>query len=227
METTVNNTNNTSTKNPNIKFAIIGDQAVGKSSILMQFVEQRFSLTMMGTAGVDCKKKTIDYNNTKIDLHFYDSAGHDRFRHLITQYLQKCKGVILVYDVTDYNSFRNVNSWIDSIKENTDNKIEYIILGNKIDLNNKKVSKEDAKELETKFGVNVFEVSAKSGENVEEAIMKLVSKIIEKNSDILDNKNSNSKKPEDDKLVIPLINNTTKIKNKENSKNNSCCYMCG
>lgn len=226
---TNNNINNTNTtKNSNIILAVIGDQAVGKSSLLMQFVDKKFSLTMMGSAGVDCKKKVIDYKNNKIDLHFYDSAGHDRFRHIIEPFLKKCKGVILVYDVTDYDSFTNVNSWINSITQNTGPNIQYIILGNKIDLHDKKVSKEDAANLKAKYGVDVYEVSAKTGENVDNSIMKLVVNIIEKNG-LIDNINNINKLDKQATEIIP-VNKNESVKlsyNDKKTKNNSCCYMCG
>lgn len=167
------------TKAPQVKMLIIGDQAVGKSSLLMRFIDDKFSLSMMGTAGVDMKKKVIDYNNNKINFLFYDSAGHIRFRHVTKQFYQGSKGIILAYDLTDKSTFNNVDEWIKSIKENADSTAEMVIIGNKTDLKEERVvSEEDSKALHNKYGIEVFEVSAKTGENVGNAFTKLIDKIM-------------------------------------------------
>ena len=225
MEIQENNIKSNTNTNNSVKIVIIGDQAVGKSSLLMQFVDKKFTLNMMGTAGVDIKKKVIDYKNNKINLHFYDSAGHDRFRHLLKQYLQGCKGIILAYDITDLNSFNNVSSWIDNIKQNADSKVELIIIGNKVDLTDKKVTSEDAIELGKKYNVEVIQASAKTGENVDIAFMKIVNNILEKESNDLLNNGNNLKKIDDENKT----NNKEPIKlnNKDNKNTGGCCYMCG
>lgn len=206
-----------------VKILILGDQAVGKSSLLMQFVDGKFTLNMMGTAGVDLKKKIITYKDNTVNLHFYDSAGHDRFRHITKSYYAGSKGIILAYDCTDEKSFSNVSEWISNIKENADSNAELIIVGNKIDLTNEKVvSTEKAKDLGNEYKVEVFECSAKTAENVETAFMKLINNILENkvlSEGIL-------KKPEQ-----PTVSKEpTTLDQKPPVKNNSkkgCCYMCG
>lgn len=205
------------TKAPQVKMLIIGNQAVGKSSLLMRYIDEKFSLSMMGTAGVDMKKKVIESNNQKINFLFYDSAGHDRFRHLTKQHYQGSKGIILVYDVTDRKTFDNVDGWINSIKENADSNAEMIIIGNKIDLTDRTVSSEDAKELNNKYGIEVFEASAKSGENVKEAFMKLIDNILK--NDKLNQEIIQKEKPKEENVSLPKENGGT-VKTKK-----SC--LCG
>ncbi len=195
------------TKAPQVKMLIIGDQAVGKSSLLMRFIDEKFSLSMMGTAGVDMKKKVIENNNQKINFLFYDSAGHDRFRHLTKQHYQGSKGIILAYDVTDKKTFDNVDGWINSIKENADSNAEMIIIGNKIDLTDRAVTTDDAKELYNKHGIEVFEASAKSGDNVKEAFLKLIDNILK--NDKLNQEIIKKEKPKDDNVSLPKENGST------------------
>jgi small GTP-binding protein len=207
-----------------VKILILGDQAVGKSSLLAQFVDGKFSLSMMGTAGVDLKKKVIDYKNNKVNIHFFDSAGHDRFRHLTKQYYKGSKGIILAYDVTDKNSFNSVSGWISNIKENADTNAELIIIGNKIDLvNEKKVSPEEASEIGSKYNVEVFEASAKTGENVEKSFFKLITNILE-NKEL----SEGILKKEDDRNITDKEPIKIQSNNRQNDKKKTgCCYMCG
>lgn len=226
--------NNENKKN-NLKIIIIGDQAVGKSSLLMRYCEDKFTLNMMGTAGIDFKRKMIEYRKTPINVIFYDSAGHDRFRHIVKQHYQGAKGIILTYDVTDKNSFTNVDDWMNNIKENADSNAEIILIGNKTDLNEHRVvSTEEGIDLGKKYDVQVFETSAKLGENTEKAFYSIIIKILENkvlNKDI-------KFKDDIDKEIEKKLNNqssennessTVNIKNKgkANNKSSGGCFKCG
>lgn len=171
-------------KKNTVKIMILGDQAVGKSSLLMRYCEDKFSLNMMGTAGIDFKRKIIDFRSTKINVLFYDSAGHDRFRHLIKQHYHGAKGIILVYDVTDSSSFNNVTEWMKNIKENADGHSEILLIGNKMDLTSERVvSKEQGEEVAKQYdNIKAYETSAKTGENTGEAFLNLVHRILENKS---------------------------------------------
>jgi Ras-related protein Rab-8A len=226
--------NNDNKKN-NIKIIIIGDQAVGKSSLLMRYCEDKFTLNMMGTAGIDFKRKIIDYRKTQINVIFYDSAGHDRFRHIVKQHYQGAKGIILTYDVTDKNSFTNVNEWMNNIKENADSNAEIILIGNKIDLiEHRVVSTEEGLELSKKYEVDLFETSAKIGENTEKAFYSIIVKILEnsvlnKEIKFKDFIESENEKKSNNNLSENNNNNKINIQpnTKTNNKSSGGCFKCG
>lgn len=224
---------NTETKKANqLKIIIIGDQAVGKSSLLMRYCDDKFSLSMMGTAGIDYKKKVFSHKNKTLNVIFYDSAGHERFRHMTKQHYQGAKGIVLAYDVTDYNSFSNVNEWMNTIKQNADSNAEIMLIGNKTDLiNERKVSLDDGIELSKKYNVELFETSAKSGDNTVKAFNSIIVKILENealNKDIKykedgtknDNNENNTENKDNNKIVIN--NNNGKSK-----PNKGGCFKCG
>jgi len=215
-------------KKNNVRIIIIGDQAVGKSSLLMRYCEDTFTLNMMGTAGLDFKKKTIDFKDETINVLFYDSAGHDRFRHIVTQHYKGAKGIILTYDITDKNSFINVNDWMKNIKENADSNAEILLLGNKTDLSEERtVNYEEGVELSKKFSVEFYETSAKTGENTSQAFYSLIMRIFNNpllNADIFQQslKTENEEKKEENP-----INLNQKSKNENKKKEGSSCFKCG
>lgn len=212
-------------KKQNTKILIIGDQAVGKSSLLMRYCDSKFTLNMMGTAGIDFKKKIFEHNSQKHTIIFYDSAGHDRFRHIIKQHYNGAKGIILVYDVTDKGSFSNVNTWMNNIKENADSNSELLLIANKVDLvEDRLISREEGEELAKKFEVNYFETSAKTGENTDLAFNDLIIRILS-NEKLNTHVNIEKKEPEKDK--IPELNENNEISNKSNNnKKDSNCFKC-
>lgn len=213
-------------KKQSTKIIIIGDQAVGKSSLLMRYCDDKFTLNMMGTAGIDFKKKIFEHNSIKHTIIFYDSAGHDRFRHIIKQHYNGAKGIILVYDVTDKGSFSNVNNWMNNIKENADSSSELLLIANKVDLIEERIiSKEDGMELAKKFDVNYFETSAKTGENTDLAFTDLILRIL--NNEKLNTQiNVEKKEPEKDKILESDETNVKLTKNDKNKKDSSC-FKCG
>ena len=220
-------------KNNNIKIIVIGDQAVGKSSLLMRYCEGNFTLNMMGTAGIDFKRKIIEINKTKLSITFYDSAGHDRFRHITKTHYQGSKGIVLVYDVTDKASFTNVNEWINNIKENADSNAEIILIGNKIDLDSDRIiSYEDGLELAKQYGVSFIETSAKSNDGVDKAFMKIITQIIENkalNKDIVFKSEDDNKGSENTKSISKdnVINIEKSDKQTSKTNNKGSCFKCG
>jgi small GTP-binding protein len=175
--------NNKTTEPSNqIKIMILGNLAVGKSSIMLRYTEDVFHYNMMGTAGVDIKKKNIKIDEEPIKVMIYDTAGHDRFRQLTKNLYKGSKGIILVYDVSDKKTFESVSDWMDHIKTNADMGAEVILVGNKIDINNREVSSEDGIALAGKYGVPLVETSALNGYNIETAFLTLIKNICNKNS---------------------------------------------
>ena len=98
------------------KLLVIGEQAVGKSSLMNRYVDNVFEMNIMGTAGLDLKKKIVEIKGEKIKIFIFDTAGQERFRSIAKNQYKKADGIIVIYDVTDRKSFENVNRWLDSIK---------------------------------------------------------------------------------------------------------------
>jgi small GTP-binding protein len=163
-----------------IKIMILGNQAVGKSSIMLRYTDDVFHYNMMGTAGVDFKKKMVKIGNEEIKVMIYDTAGHDRFRQITKNLYKGSQGIMLVYDVSDKKTFESVSYWMDHIKNNADVGVEIILVGNKIDITNREVSTEDGIGLANKFKVPIVETSALNGFNVENAFLTLIQNICEK-----------------------------------------------
>ena len=159
------------------KLLIIGDSGVGKSSLLLRFADNLFSGTYITTIGVDFKIRTIDVNGEKVKLQIWDTAGQERFRTITSTYYRGTHGVIVVYDVTNGESFVNVKRWLQEIDQNCD-VVNRILVGNKNDCPEKKVVQtEDAHKFADQIGIELYETSAKENINVEEvfyAITRLV-----------------------------------------------------
>uniref|UniRef100_A0A674BS74 Ras-related protein Rab-35 n=1 Tax=Salmo trutta TaxID=8032 RepID=A0A674BS74_SALTR len=151
------------------KLLIIGDSNVGKSSLLLRFADNSFSGSYITTIGVDFKIRTVDIDGERVKLQIWDTAGQERFRTITSTYYRNTHGVIIVYDVTNPESFVNVKRWLNEITQNCDNVCK-ILVGNKNDDPSKKqVDSHDAMRFGESVGVRVFETSAKENINVEES----------------------------------------------------------
>uniref|UniRef100_A0AAY5KJM4 Ras-related protein Rab-35 n=1 Tax=Esox lucius TaxID=8010 RepID=A0AAY5KJM4_ESOLU len=144
---------------------------VGKSSLLLRFADNSFSGSYITTIGVDFKIRTVDIDGERVKLQIWDTAGQERFRTITSTYYRNTHGVIIVYDVTNPDSFVNVKRWLNEITQNCDNVCK-ILVGNKNDDPSKKqVESHDAIRFGESVGVRVFETSAKENINVEEMFM--------------------------------------------------------
>lgn len=127
-----------------IKLLVLGDSAVGKSSLLMRFCESKFDSNFVITIGVDFKNKVIQRWNKKVRLQVWDTAGQERFRTITPAYYRTAQGVILAYDITDEKTFDNVKYWLKNLSE-YNNDAAKILVGNKIDLAGEKGEKRAVK----------------------------------------------------------------------------------
>jgi len=160
------------------KLLIIGDSGVGKSSILLRFADDMFSGSYITTIGVDFKIRTITVDEEKVKLQIWDTAGQERFRTITSTYYRGTHGVIVVYDVTNAESFVNVKRWLHEIDQNCEI-VNKVLVGNKNDCQaeNKVVEEEDAKRFAQQMNVQLFQTSAKDNINIEDVfnhITKLV-----------------------------------------------------
>jgi len=152
------------------KMLLIGDSGVGKSNLLSRFADDTYEESHIATIGVDFKIRTLDVDGSKVKLQIWDTAGQERFRTITSTYYRGAHGIVVVYDVTDQESFRNVKYWMQEIEKYAAAGVTKLVVGNKCDLSSKKlVSYDEAKDLAESVGVQFFETSAKNAHNVEQA----------------------------------------------------------
>eukprot|EP01095_Lingulamoeba_sp_RSL-Kostka_P005503 TRINITY_DN1683_c0_g1_i1.p1 TRINITY_DN1683_c0_g1~~TRINITY_DN1683_c0_g1_i1.p1 ORF type:complete len:207 (-),score=73.36 TRINITY_DN1683_c0_g1_i1:262-882(-) len=163
------------------KLLLIGDSGVGKSCILVRFVDDEFEEDQVCTIGVDFKVKMINMQGKKINLTIWDTAGQEKFRSLTSSYYRGTNGIILVYDVTKKESFDNIEMWLGEVEMYT-NTIEPVklLVGNKVDKeSDREVSVNQGEELAKEKGMVFIETSAKTKKGIKQAFQEIVQQIID------------------------------------------------
>ena len=158
-------------KENSYKILTIGESGVGKTAILKRYVEDKFPKHHLSTIGIDYLSKDITIYNKKIKLRVWDTAGQERYRNITTHTYKDADGIALIFDLTDENSFNQINDWMDQIYNNTDKTlISLILIGNKSDLVNERViQKEKGEEMAENLHIKYFETSALTGEGINQA----------------------------------------------------------
>ena len=188
------------------KVITLGDSGVGKTNLIFRFIDDNFILNHFSTYGIDTKFKNVKLENGyEIKFKIYDTAGQERFKSISNNYIKKAHGILLMYDITDQNSFNNIKNWMETINENAGSKMPIVLIGNKCDLNDeRKISKKIGKNLADEFGIHFFETSSKDNINIEKAFYDVAEQIIEKNK---------GKK---------VFNNNLELDKKRNKKSECC-----
>ena len=154
---------------PKFKIIFLGDQGTGKSCILNRFVDDKFDENYQATVGLDFQSKNVKIDNQDIHLLLYDTAGQEKFRSLIPMYTRDANIIMLVYDITRKESFTNIPIWIKDLTNVKFEEVIFVLIGNKIDLNDKReVNKEEGEKYSEENNMIFEEVSAKTGENFPE-----------------------------------------------------------
>jgi small GTP-binding protein len=162
------------------KIVIIGDSGVGKSNIFTRFIKDEFILDSKATIGVEFSAKNVTIKDKVIKAQVWDTAGQERFRALAKNYYRGAVGALLVYDITNYDSFKNVERWLKEVKDHAEPHLVSLLVGNKNDLEEKRAVKtEEGSEFAEKQGVGFVETSAKNNINIESAFNRLVTEIFE------------------------------------------------
>lgn len=157
-----------------IKLLLIGDSGVGKSCLLLRFCQDEFTPSFINTIGIDFKLRNLEIDGKLAKVQIWDTAGQERFKTITTAYYRTAMGFMLVYDVTDPNSFENVRNWYNNIKENARENVQIVLVGNKNDIPDKRqVTYEQGQALGQELGVPFLETSAKTADSVEEAFTTL------------------------------------------------------
>ena len=194
------------------KIVMIGDSGVGKSCILLRFADDKFNENFYATIGVDFRFKNVMVDDKSVKLQIWDTAGQERFKTITSAYYRGADGIIIVYDITDRNSFAHIKDWLDDVNKYTDDNPLKIIVGNKIDLiKDKQISNNDMKTMTAQTGIEIIECSAKDSIKINDLMEIMTKKLIEK-------KKNEGNKNTTKSMILNDINN----KNKE-MNNKGCC----
>ncbi len=166
------------------KLVMLGDEAVGKTSLIIQHTEHRFSESYKMTIGTDISAKLIQVEEqkgtkTNVYLIIWDIGGQEKYRILRESYLRGASGALLVFDITNKNTYHSIYNWVDETKKFCGKDIPMLLLGNKVDLESERdVSIEDGDKMAKELNVEYVETSAKSGEKVDKAFNSMVKLIL-------------------------------------------------
>ncbi|CDH58022.1 ras-related protein rab-6a [Lichtheimia corymbifera JMRC:FSU:9682] len=156
------------------KLVFLGEQSVGKTSLITRFMYDTFDNTYQATIGIDFLSKTMYLDDRTIRLQLWDTAGQERFRSLIPSYIRDSSATVIVYDITNRNSFMNTTKWIDDVRAERGKDVIIILVGNKTDIGEKRqVSVEDGEKKAKEYNVMFIETSAKAGYNVKALFRKI------------------------------------------------------
>ena len=202
-----------------IKVILIGDSGVGKTNIMSKFLKNQFLEDSKATVGVEFGSKLFIQQGHKIKAQIWDTAGQEKYKAITSAYYKGSKGALVIYDITQKETFANIEKWVNDLKCKGDPKITIIIIGNKNDLEEKRqISKEQGEEKAKSFGCAFLETSAFSGDNIEKAFEMMVKEIYDKfTSDIVgddEEELDSNEKGEDLKLENV---------NPDNNEKKKCC----
>ena len=160
------------------KLLLIGDSGVGKSCLLLRFVDDTYTESYISTIGVDFKIRTIELEGKTVKLQIWDTAGQERFRTITSSYYRGAHGIIVVYDVTDETTFQNVKQWLQEIERYACEGVNKLLVGNKADLSGSRaVEYQNAKQFADQLNIPFLETSAKDATNVEQAFLTMAKQI--------------------------------------------------
>lgn len=160
------------------KLLLIGNSAVGKSSLLLRFSDNIFNESFLPTIGVDFKIRTFELSSKTVKLQIWDTAGQERFKTITSSYYKGAHGIILTYDITDKQSFKDIENWLSEVEKFANENVIKLLVGNKSDLESQRqVTFEEGKEFADSLGVQFLETSAKNNSNVEKAFFALANEI--------------------------------------------------
>ncbi len=170
-----------------VKIKMIGDSGVGKTSIITRYTEGTFTENTQATIGVDYKNAKVKIGDKQIKLVIWDTAGQDKYRTLTSSYYKGAHAICMVFDIANRESFENLDKWL---KEYHDNASEgdaavVMLIANKIDLEPRAVTKEDAEYYAKKNSMLYTEVSAKTSKGINDLFIEIATKVLEVNPAVL------------------------------------------
>jgi Ras-related protein Rab-1A len=162
------------------KVLLLGNSDVGKSSIILRYVDQTWSDIFVPTIGVDFKVKTLVIDKKNVKMQIWDTAGQERFRTVVSSYFKGSHGIFIIYDITNRESFKNLENWLGEIEKNASDKVLKILIGNKCDLEQEReIQFEEGQAFANRNGMQFIETSAKNNTNINEAFEALAKLMIQ------------------------------------------------
>ena len=168
-------------------FLVLGDQMVGKTSIIERYISDKFRTNYLTTIGMDKKYKRLKVNNADVDVFIIDTAGEERFRSLAKNFYKNTDGILVGFSLTEKKSFNSIDFWVEQINENSrePNKMSLVLFGNKCDDEaNISVNPEEINAIKEKYNLEYFKTSAKENINVQTMFEYLIKNTIIKKGDL-------------------------------------------
>lgn len=164
------------------KLLMIGDSGVGKSSLLLRFANDEFQETYMSTVGLDFKIRTVEIDGKTIKLQMWDTAGQERFRTITSSCYRGAHGIMVVYSVTDQQTFDNVRHWLQEMERHSDNEnVVKLLVANKTDQDGRVVTEDSGAAIAAELGMEFVETSAKTCHNVEQSFLIVARRVMAQN----------------------------------------------
>lgn len=168
------------------KLVFLGEQSVGKTSIITKFMYDSFDTSYQATVGIDFLSKTMYLTDKTVRLQLWDTAGQERFRSLIPAYIRDSSVAIVVYDITNHETFLQTTKWINDVRMERGESVIVFLVGNKVDLEDlRQVSRENGEEKAKELNVSFLETSAKVGLNIK-LLFKRITETLVLNEDTRD-----------------------------------------
>ena len=172
------------------KILLIGDPGVGKSSLLLRYVDDTFIRNHIPRI-VDFKIRTIDVSGKVIKIQMWDTAGQERFESITQSLYHGAHGIFLVFDVTNSDSFRNICKWSTDVEKYAKEGVERMLIGNKSDNSSRMVDFDAGKSLAGQLGIPYLETSAVNSSNVNQAFLGMVERLLQKEESLKEHKGEN------------------------------------
>ena len=197
------------------KLIIVGDTNVGKTNIMSKYIKDQFNITSKSTIGVEFGTKILEIDNKKVKAQIWDTAGQERYKSITSAYYKGAKGAFIVYDITNKSTFESVDKWIKDLNSYGDKNLTMLLIGNKSDLEDKRIiNKEEGEEKAKSFELGFIETSAYNGDNIDQAFDIMLKEVLKRY--IVENDVNN------DEFEGGIGNNIELVKKNE-IKKKKCC----
>ena len=197
------------------KLIIVGDTNVGNINIMSKYIKDQFNITSKSTIGVEFGTKILEIDNKKVKAQIWDTAGQERYKSITSAYYKGAKGAFIVYDITNKSTFESVDKWIKDLNSYGDKNLTMLLIGNKSDLEDKRIiNKEEGEEKAKSFELGFIETSAYNGDNIDQAFDIMLKEVLKRY--IVENDVNN------DEFEGGTGNNIELVKKNE-TKKKKCC----